>query len=69
MRARHPVCSYVVCAVNTPDRLKEAGLEGAAVDFLSVDVEGVELMVRSCGTLALHAVTSQPCHRLGVEVD
>jgi hypothetical protein len=28
-------------------RLKEAGLEGSPVDFLSVDVEGVELMVRS----------------------
>jgi hypothetical protein len=27
------------------DRLQEAGLEGVAVDFLSVDVEGVELMV------------------------
>jgi hypothetical protein len=31
---------------STGRRLKEAGLEGSAVDFLSVDVEGVELMVR-----------------------
>lgn len=26
-------------------RLKDSGLDGSAVDFLSVDVEGVELMV------------------------
>lgn len=42
---------------STGRRLKEAGLEGSAVDFLSVDVEGVELMVR----IELHA-TSCACN-------
>jgi hypothetical protein len=39
-------CLKLAHTIKAPCRLKEAGLEGSPVDFLSVDVEGVELMVR-----------------------
>ena len=45
-------------------RLKDAGLAGAAVDFLSVDVEGVELMVPLLllPLLLLLLPPPPPCH-------
>ncbi len=43
------ICSIIFAVrqfhMKALSRLQEAGLEGVAVDFLSVDVEGVELMV------------------------
>ncbi len=40
--------------------MKDAGLAGAAVDFLSVDVEGVELMVLLLLLLLLLLLPSPP---------